>query len=72
MSRNRVARAPADCAQLLVMSKKRVPKGTLSLTGKLHSFGHPSTKFQQNQKRTNHAERRLSRTVQKWLTMGTN
>ena len=50
MSRNRVARAPADCAQLLVMSKKRVPKGTLSLTGKLHSFGHPSTKFQQNQK----------------------
>ena len=50
MSRNRVARAPADCAQLLVMSKKRVPKGTLWMTGKLHSFGHPSTFFQQNQK----------------------
>jgi hypothetical protein len=50
MSRNREARAPADCAQLLVMSKKRVPKGTLSLTGKLHSFWHPSTIFQQNQK----------------------
>jgi hypothetical protein len=32
------------------MSKKRVPKGTLSLTGKLHSFLEPSTKFQQNQK----------------------
>jgi len=32
------------------MSKKRVPNGTLWLTGKLHSFLHPSTKFQQNQK----------------------
>jgi len=50
MSRNRVARAPADCVPTTVVSKKRVPKGTLWMTGKLHSFVHPSTIFQQNQK----------------------
>jgi hypothetical protein len=50
MSRNRVARAQTDCAPNTGGVKKKVPKGTLWLTGKLHSFGHPSTKFRQNQK----------------------
>jgi hypothetical protein len=51
------------------MSKKRVPKGTLWLTGKLHSFGHPSTKIQQNQKERITPARRCSGAVQDWLSM---